>query len=203
MKKGGVIINTCGWIDGEGKGILKSIIEIMGVDVVLVMDNDRLFAEMKSDFGEKAQVVKIPKSGGVVSRDEKTRRKLRENKIRQYFYGVKADLCPQQKSVSFSEIVIYQIGGGPQAPLSALPIGAQSTHDPLRLSIYYPNSTIGHSILAVSHAKTPEDLLRSSVAGFICVTEIHSQKKKIDLLCPCSDPLPGKFFILGTLKYVE
>ena len=205
MKRGGVIVNTCGWIDGEGFEILKSIVTTMKIDVVLVMDNDRLFAQMKSEFGSKLQVVKIPKSGGVVAREEKTRSKLRDTKIRHYFYGVQNDLCPQSKSVKFSDVVIYKIGGGPQAPLSALPIGAQSTHNPLRLSPTLPNSTMCHSILAISHAQTPEDVLKSNVAGFIWIREsgVHTQQKKIDLLCPCSDPLPGKCFILGSLKYME
>ena len=206
MKKGGVIVNTCGQIDGDGFEVLKSIVSIMKIDVVLVMDNDRLFAQMKSEFGSKnVQVVKIPKSGGVVAREEKARSRLRDTKIRHYFYGVRNDLSPQPKSVKFSDIVVYKIGGGPQAPRSALPIGAQSTHDPLRLSPTTPNSTMCHSILAISHAQNPEDVLKSNVAGFIWIREsgVHTQQKKIDLLCPCSDPLPGKHFILGSLKYME
>ncbi len=174
----------------------------MKISVILVLDSDRLYAELKGSFQDK-RVVKLPKSGGVVYRDSKVRQKLQENRIRQYFYGVKSDLCPQQKQKGFSDVVIYQIGGGPQAPRAALPIGAQSTHDPLRLTAYTPILSISHSILAISFAKTPEDILKSHVAGFVCVNEADNQKKKFMFLCPCSDEWPGKYLVLGSLQHLE
>jgi polyribonucleotide 5'-hydroxyl-kinase len=146
-------------------------------------------------------VVKLPKSGGVVARDSKGREKWRERKIRQYFNGVRSDLSPQQKNIPANDVVIYQIGGGPQAPLSALPIGAQSTHDPLRLSIFSPSPSMCFSLMAISFAKSPNDVLKENVAGFLYVTAI--EPPKIMFLCPCSDPWPSKYLIMGSLKYLE
>jgi hypothetical protein len=58
---------------------------------------------------------------------------------------------------------------GPAAPQSALPIGAESKQDPVRLVEVYPTPDLVHSVLAVSHSKTPEGVLESNVAGFIVV----------------------------------
>ena len=61
--------------------------------------------------------------------------------MRDYFYGIHGDLNPHSQSLGFNEIHIYRVGGGPRAPSSALPIGATSAQDPLRLNkvreIYY------------------------------------------------------------------
>lgn len=71
--------------------------------------------------------------------------------------------------VDFRDVTIYKVGGGPQAPTSALPIGAESTQDPVRLVEIHPTSDLVHSVLAVSHAKTPEQVLESNIAGFLVV----------------------------------
>jgi polyribonucleotide 5'-hydroxyl-kinase len=58
---------------------------------------------------------------------------------------------------------------GPQAPQSALPIGATSSVDPVRLVEITPSSDIVHSVLGVSHAKSPELIVESNLAGFLYV----------------------------------
>lgn len=48
--------------------------------------------------------------------------KFRENKIREYFYGSKNNICPHVLTVEFKHIKIYKIGA-PQVPDSCLPAG--------------------------------------------------------------------------------
>lgn len=47
-----------------------------------------------------------------------------------------------------------QIGGGPLAPSSALPIGAESTIDPIRLVETVPTSDLLHSIIGKKESQT-------------------------------------------------
>jgi len=124
-------------------------------------------------------------------------------KIRDYFYGIGGDLCPHSTVINIRDITIYKVGGGPQAPLSALPIGSESTVDPIRLVEIVPSGDILHSILGVSHAKVPEQILHSNLAGFLYVTEVNFERQKITVLAPCPGPLPGKYLILGSLKWLE
>jgi polyribonucleotide 5'-hydroxyl-kinase len=203
-KYSGIIINTCGWVDGLGYELLLYSINTFQVDIVLVIDHERLFSDLKQEYTNKnIRVMKLMKSGGVVTRDSNYRRKCRMMRIREYFYGISNNLCPHQFILDFRDVVIFKIGGGPQAPQSALPIGAQPTVDPVRLIEIIPGSEIVHSILGVSHAKIQEDILNTNIAGFLYVTEVNLERRKITVLAPCAGQLPSKYLILGSLKWLE
>lgn len=67
----GVIINTFGWVEGAGLDILQHCIKVFGVDIVLVMNHDKLFSHLTSTLdgvGTRTIVVKLPSSGGLVTR---------------------------------------------------------------------------------------------------------------------------------------
>jgi len=203
-KSSGLIINTCGWVDGLGYELLIYSINALAANIVLVIDHERLYNDLLKEFGSKnIKVIKLFKSGGVVTRDPPYRRKPRMNRIREYFYGISGDLCPHSTVVDFKDVVIYKVGGGPLAPQSALPIGAQSSVDPVRLVEIVPSSEIVHSVLGVSHAKSPEHILNTNLAGFLYVTEVNLERQKITFLAPCPGPLPSKYLVLGSLKWLE
>lgn len=77
-KSSGIIVNTSGWIDGAGFDVLLHCIKELAIDVVLVMNNDKLFSTLNNSFeggaapssssSLKPIVVKLPSSGGVVQR---------------------------------------------------------------------------------------------------------------------------------------
>ena len=81
--------------------------------------------------GTPVRVWKLNKSGGVVERSPEFRRKSRDNKIKEYFYGTPgAELQPHSQTLPFGQVSIFKVGGGPRAPTTALPIGQQSSSDP-------------------------------------------------------------------------
>ena len=71
-------------------------------------------------------MVRLHSSGGVVSRTPAVRKQARMQRVREYFYGVRGDLSPHSQTVRLDDLRIYRIGGGPRAPTSALPIGADA-----------------------------------------------------------------------------
>lgn len=79
--------------------------------------------------------------------------------LQEYFYGLSNDLAPHAASVSFNDVQVFRIGGGPQAPRSALPIGAEPTADPTRVVPVTISHDLLHSVLAVSYANEPDQLL--------------------------------------------
>jgi len=86
----GVIINTSGWIDGVGQELLLRIAKSFKADVVLVIDHEKLLSDLKNSEEMKEMgttVIKLDKSGGVVSRNADRRSDLRAARIRSYFYG--------------------------------------------------------------------------------------------------------------------
>jgi polyribonucleotide 5'-hydroxyl-kinase len=202
----GLIINTCGWVDGLGYELLLHSINTLQADIVLVIDHERLYSDLTQNYKASTpnvKVIKLAKSGGVVTRDPQYRRKSRTHRIKEYFYGVAGDLCPHSTVVDFKDIHVYKVGGGPSAPSGALPIGAQSTVDPVRLVEVAVAPELGHSILGVSHATKPEELLNSNMAGFLYVSEVDITRQRMTVLAPCPGNLPSKYLVLGSLKWLE
>lgn len=61
----GVIINTCGWVKENGYRSLTHIAQAFEVDVIVVLDQERLYNELVRDMPPFVRVVFLPKSGGV------------------------------------------------------------------------------------------------------------------------------------------
>eukprot|EP00268_Persea_americana_P027260 TRINITY_DN26691_c0_g1_i3.p1 TRINITY_DN26691_c0_g1~~TRINITY_DN26691_c0_g1_i3.p1 ORF type:complete len:361 (+),score=80.05 TRINITY_DN26691_c0_g1_i3:246-1328(+) len=201
----GMVINTMGWVEGLGYELLLHAIDAFNVNVVLVLGQEKLCSMLKDVLKTKTNVdiVRLHKSGGVVPRNSKFRQRTRSYRIREYFYGLANDLSPHSNVANFNDIFVYRIGGGPQAPRSALPIGAEPAADPTRLVPVNINRDLLHLVLAVSYAKETEEIISSNVAGFIYVTDIDIQRKKITYLAPCPGELPSRYLIAGTLTWLE
>ncbi|TXG58551.1 hypothetical protein EZV62_016380 [Acer yangbiense] len=203
----GMVINTMGWIEGVGYELLLHAIDTFSANVVLVLGQEKLFSLLRDVLKNKpnVDVVKLQKSGGVVSRNTKVRQKARSYRIREYFYGLVNDLSPHSYVANFNDLHVYRIGGGPQAPRSALPIGADPVANPLRLVLVTSDQVqeLIHLVLAVSYAEEPEQITSSNVAGFIYVTEVDMGRKQIKYLSPSAGVLPGKYLVAGTLSWIE
>lgn len=201
----GMVINTMGWIEGLGYELLLHAIETFNATVVMVLGQEKLCSMLKDVLKSKpnVDVVKLQRSGGVVSRNAKVRQKARNYRIREYFYGLSNELNPHSKIVNFSDLSVYRFGGGPQAPRSALPIGAEPAADPTRLVPVNINRDLLHLVLAVSYAKEPDQIISSNVSGFIYITDIDTQRKKITFLAPSAGELPSRNLIVGTLSWLE
>lgn len=65
VKHSGLIINTSGWVKGKGYKHLIHIAFAFEVDVILVLDQERLYNELVRDMPGFVNVVILPKSGGV------------------------------------------------------------------------------------------------------------------------------------------
>lgn len=68
-------------------------------------------------------------------------------------------MAPHSNVVNFSDVSVYKIGSGHQAPRSALPIGAEPVADPTRLVAVNISTDMVHTVLAVSYAKEPDGII--------------------------------------------
>ncbi|XP_034210528.1 protein CLP1 homolog isoform X2 [Prunus dulcis] len=169
----GMVINTMGWIEGQGYELLLHAIDTFDANVVLVLGQEKLCSMLRDVLKNKpgVDVVKLQRSGGVVSRNAKFRQKSRSHRIR--------------------------------APRSALPIGAEPAADPTRLVPVNINRDLLQTVLAVSFAKDPDQIISSNVAGFIYITDIDLHRKTITYLAPSAGDLPSKYLIAGNLPWLE
>jgi polyribonucleotide 5'-hydroxyl-kinase len=167
----GIIINTCGWVKGQGYQHLLHAAKEFKVGVILVLDQERLYNELLRDVDSSCKVVFLPKSGGVVERSQQTRAESRDQRIREYFYGVllKSPLYPHSIDIKFADLKLYKIGA-PALPDSCMPLGMKATDNMTKLWPIQAGPSLIHHLLAMSFAETAEqEVLKKNVIGFVCV----------------------------------
>jgi len=246
FRTSGFIVNLPG--NTENRQI-QHIIKELEIDFVLVIGSDKLFADMQkwqnsakakgNDSSEGTTVPKIPsivklrrEGDGVVARDSKYRRQLRNMKIREYFYGAghihkahaqktighnsaimaqEHEFNPVKIGLKFSEYEIYNVS---EFSLSSqlLPVGqTQPQFETLSLEKVKPNRDLNHCILAVIHLQgnqkkleeIPRAVLTSNVAGFVYVQEMDLEKQVMTVLAPCTIKIPSHYLMAGAIKWIE
>lgn len=229
-KASGIVINTCGWVEDAGYDILLHCVHEFNADVVLVMGQDKLFSRLTSSLEagpSKAVVVKLPVSGGVVARDVNTRKRLRKNKIREYFYGrPPAGAAPntmlyapeRREGLQLSSFTFLRVGGV-QLTEGMKIIDQRSAHqESCKLVRVDPTTELVYSVVAVLHESAvnedkdgnvtlvgdvPQHLLRSNVAGFVSIVQIAPEKDRMTILSPCPGALPSSYLLVGSVKWIE
>ena len=202
---GGVVINTCGWVRGEGYNQITHTAKALEADVILVLDQERVYNDLVRDMPNFVKVVWLPKSGGVVERSKEQRSDSRHNRIKKYFYGFDKKLFPHSFDVKFSDLKdkIYKIGA-PALPASCMPIGMKCEDNQTKLvSVTPTQGNLLHHLLAVSFSSSPEELIVTNVAGFVLVTDVNTEEQKVTLLSPQPKPLPGTLLLLSDILYVD
>lgn len=199
-----MVINTCGWIKGEGYRQLLHCVTAFEADVILVLDQERLYNELVRDVPNFVKVVLLPKSGGVVERSKSARSEARDQRIREYFYGTsKNPLYPHSFEVKWNDVKIYKIGA-PSLPDSCLPLGMKAEDHLTKLVLLTPNVGILHHLLAVSFAeKEDDDIILAHCAGFICVTNVDTERQTLTFLSPQPKPLPNIILLMSELQFMD
>ncbi|WIA39224.1 hypothetical protein OEZ86_005348 [Tetradesmus obliquus] len=203
----GMVVNTMGYVDGLGYELLLHAIKSLKADVVLVMEQDRLFTQLTNQLksevgamGKTVSVVKLYKSGGVAQRSSSARQQARAARIKEYFYGPDGGLQPVSVDLDATNMRVFRSGTGPRPPSSALPLGQARAANPLKVTPVVVSPELEQSLLAVSHAQVPDQLLPSNVAGFAWINGVDVTSNKVTCLMPTSAAMPGSYLLTGTIK---
>ena len=200
VKASGAIINTCGWVSQGGYKALLHAAEAFQVKVVLVLDQERLFNELKRDLPKFVQTVFAPKSGGVVVRSKNFRSEARDARIREYFYGTPFKsgttvYYPHSFDVPFASMKIFKIGA-PAIPNSCLPIGMKADDNQTKVTpVTAIHQLRKHQLLSLSFCPVSDKHLapETNVQGFICITEIDADRGMLTILSPQPKPLSTEY----------
>ncbi|KAH7557452.1 hypothetical protein JRO89_XS11G0158700 [Xanthoceras sorbifolium] len=154
-----MVINTMGWIEGLGYELILHAIDALSANVVLVLGQvyhdafhfdvlAMIFVDLYFDETSEIPFELHAGKSGVLSRDTKVRQKARSGRF----------FMSTEEHGIFNDLHVYRIGGGPQAPRSALPIGADLVANPLRLVAVTSDQVqeLIHLVLAVSYAEEPD-----------------------------------------------
>lgn len=188
-RSSGLIINTTNLIEGVGLDILLHAIQVFEVDVVLVMNHDKLFSSLSAALNPPSSsvssaaittittarpvVIKLPTSGGIVHRDVATRARQRKAKLREYFYGKPSPtalstlsvLSPERREGLPLSSFLFLRAGGIQLTegMRIIDRTTASHQDTCKLIKVLPSSDLLYSVVAVLH--DPDGLLSSLSAN--------------------------------------
>ncbi|KAF2838708.1 Clp1-domain-containing protein [Patellaria atrata CBS 101060] len=226
-KSSGCVIDTDGGMS-TGKGGYENIAHIVSefsVNVLLVLGSERLYSDMTrrfsptpSDSTDPVHVIKLPKSGGCVQRDETYMKTLRHHQIRAYFFGHgNTTLSPYTQMVDFASLSIFRIPASTSTTTSssydpgadddsddiyALPPSLSKNTKP-RSRILEPVEVglgMQNAILAVTTAdpgESHEAIRDASVLGYVYVADVDESKKKVKLLTPETGRVPARAIVWG------
>ncbi|GFY21639.1 protein CLP1 homolog [Trichonephila clavipes] len=198
----GCIINTCGWVKGEGYQSIKHAAKAFESNIILVIDQERLYNELVRDLPGDVKVVFVPKSGGVVERSQHVRDEAQDSRIRQYFYGLKTHLYPHSFDVKFSDIKVYKIGAL-CVPASCMPLDMEPEDNRTKLVPVQNGQNLLHYVLSISYAESSQDVVKTNVAGFVCVTNVNLERQTATVLSPQPRPLPKTIFLMGEIQFMD
>lgn len=112
VQKSGAIICCPGELSEEG---ILQVQDLFKVSLVLVVGNERLHSTVSKTMQQhrpSCTVLKLPKSGGVVSKDAAWRRAQMQAQFQRYFYGAKGEYSPFSITLNFDEVQIRRLGEG-------------------------------------------------------------------------------------------
>mmetsp|Transcript_12531 Transcript_12531/g.35570 ORF Transcript_12531/g.35570 Transcript_12531/m.35570 type:complete len:594 (+) Transcript_12531:24-1805(+) len=136
-RSSGIIVNTNGWIRDEGYECLLHAAKVLKISVLLVLGHDRLYSMLTSHYkkqqkqrdeasanaaeGEGAasssslslpppppKLLKLPRSGGAVSRQSRFVASCRSRAVKRYFYG---DLVADTKETGADDPAVAAAAG--------------------------------------------------------------------------------------------
>jgi polyribonucleotide 5'-hydroxyl-kinase len=201
--------------------MLLHTIQAMRITVILIMGHDRLYSMLKGKFDKDGiKIIKLPRSGGVVSRDAAFCRQSRSLRMKQYFYGSTVpgpnntrvpSLTPFLSHVAFSSVTIYKLSS---VALSAslLPVSAKQSTEPVQLNKVEITEKLQHALLAVCHPTAvsmyqesgkASDLYEAGVAGFVAMERVLMDTEMLHLLSPCAGSLPSHTLLVGDITWME
>ncbi|EFP09619.1 CRE-CLPF-1 protein [Caenorhabditis remanei] len=202
-KIGGMIINTCGWVDGEGYKCIVKAASAFEVDVVIVLDHERLYSDLSKELPEFVRLTHVPKSGGVEQRTTQIRAKMRGENVHRYFYGTRSNnLYPFTFDVPFDDVTLCKVGAE-QLPDSCLPFGMEVENHETKVVVMEPSVDIKHHLFAFSRSQKPDEtVLKEAVHGFCLVTEVDMEKRTMTLLCP-QNTIPSKTLVYSEVTHLD
>jgi polyribonucleotide 5'-hydroxyl-kinase len=220
-RSSGLVINTMGWVEGEGYRLLLDAIRAFSADVVVVLGHDKTFANLRADLAREGggggggapapavELIRLARSGGAVERSRDARKGARAARVKQYFYGPERGggapplLSPELITVGFDDVTVLRVGGA-ASDAGLVPIGKASALDPLRTATApMTPAALMNQVLAVTFAGAENRVPHTHVAGFVVVRAVNVAARTLTLLAPCAGALPGKFLLLGNNTWIE
>lgn len=213
VRSAGTIINTCGWTTGAGLKALLYTAKAFEVDVILVIDQEKLYNELVKgrELPRLVKVIFTPKSGGVVTRSKENRQVYRDSRIREYFYGsglkdsTNTQFYPHSFEVPFQKLKVYKVGA-PSIPDSCMPLGMKANDTQTKIVPVTAGHSLLHHLLSLTYC-TPafkSQAVEKNIQGVVCVSAVDTEREMLTILSPQPKPLPTDcIFLLSEVQFMD
>ncbi|KAG7191542.1 Cleavage polyadenylation factor subunit clp1 [Scheffersomyces spartinae] len=111
---GGIIVDTPSSLK-KNLDLLDTIVSDFEINVIVVLDNERVLVDLKRKFQHKLRaltIVKVPKSGGILDADSdgRSKRLQQQQMVREYFNGnFKLSLSPFKTEIVINDYVFFKV----------------------------------------------------------------------------------------------
>ncbi|KAK0421035.1 hypothetical protein QR680_015033 [Steinernema hermaphroditum] len=185
LNKSGVIIDTCSWVKEAGYRSLVNAAERFEVNLVVVLDQERLYTELKRDLRDTVKVVHHPKSGGVEARPPSMRCANRTKSFHKYFYGTRQmSFNPYRIVISFDDLIIAKIGTD-RLPDSCMPHGMKPVDDGMMVVRIEPSVKLINHVVAITDGSVVDQTLLNALAiGFVIIVDVSVESRQLSVTCP-------------------
>ncbi|XP_011865194.1 PREDICTED: protein CLP1 homolog isoform X2 [Vollenhovia emeryi] len=100
---------------------------------------------------------------------------------------------------NWSDIKLYKYGA--PVPTCCAPLD-KARDNPTKLVPVALGPHLLHRLLSVSFTDNPETVLRTTISGFVCVTDVNVEKQTLTLLASQSTSLLNKALILSDIEFI-
>ncbi|CAL1262694.1 unnamed protein product [Larinioides sclopetarius] len=202
VRTSGMIIRGCDWSKCEilhhGYDALTLVAMHFEIDIVCVLQDERLYLQLQNDMPSSTEVFFIPKMDGF-ERNRLVKSQSREARIREYFYGPTNQLQPFTFEVKYSDIQVFQIMARSVKRYTHFLTDIKENEAklvPVKFS-----SKLVDQILGLSCAdEFQDDIMYMPVIGFICIINVNLESKTITVLSPQPGPLLKKILLRSDTK---
>lgn len=208
VRNSGMIVDTPANIySKDDLSLVSSVVGDFNINIVVVVGHERLYSDMVKKYKNKQQltVLKVPKSGGCVDRDDVTMRQIQKQMIHDYFYGTLTHpFAPYTFTVDYSTLTVYRIAD--EEDQAMLPVGTDTASISQQLIKLDVSSILQNCVMAALNANVDDDvetLLQAEVLGFVHVVEANDERRKLKVLIPVTGRVPKRPFVIGDFRYHE
>lgn len=183
---------------------------LLNVDTVVVLGGDgslqtevekELRAHLANEKATTVEVVEVPKSDGTLKRAAEMRKREQWSRLRQYFYGADGRLVPSNRMVSFDDIVPLRIESKQRSDTSSE--DGEHEKQPVHVRAFEPGMNLLQHMLLIPYCDDKDSATSAACAGLVHVSHVDTDARTLTLLCPGHEPLPSRFALSGSLRWID
>ena len=96
-------------VDSKNTKLIDTIIESFKIDVVFILDYEKLHSELLAKYDKRVQIVKLDKSSGVIDIGFESKQKQMMLRYTNYFRGINSSMNAYQVSLSIAKYKFYKV----------------------------------------------------------------------------------------------